>query len=62
MTPETPTAMEALITSITSLVTAAVGWVGQYVTAITSSPLLLIFVVTAFVGLGVGLIGRIIRL
>ena len=55
MNPETPTAMESLITSITSLVTAAVGWVGQYVTAITSNPLLLIFVVTAFVGLGVGL-------
>ena len=62
MSPETPTAMESLITSITSLVTAAVGWVGQYVTAITANPLLLIFVVTAFVGLGVGLISRIIRL
>ena len=62
MNPETPTAMEALISSITSLVTAAVGWVGQYVTAITANPLLLIFVVTAFVGLGVGLISRIIRL
>ena len=62
MNPETPTAMESLITSITSFVTAAVGWVGQYVTAITANPLLLIFVVTAFVGLGVGLISRIIRL
>ena len=41
MNPETPTAMESLI---------------------TSNPLLLIFVVTAFVGLGVGLISRIIRL
>lgn len=62
MNPETPTAMESLITTITSLVTAAVDWVGQYVTAITANPLLLIFVVTAFVGLGVGLISRIIRL
>ena len=62
MNPETPTAMEALITQITSLVTAAVGWIGQYVTAITANPLLLIFVVTAFVGLGVGLISRIIHL
>lgn len=62
MDPVTPTAMESLITQITSLVTAAVGWVGQYVTAITGNPLLLIFVVTAFVGLGVGLISRIIRL
>lgn len=62
MNPETPTAMEALITQITALVTAAVGWIGQYVTTITANPLLLIFVVTAFVGLGVGLISRIIHL
>jgi len=32
------------------------------VTAITSNELLLLFVVTAFVGLGIGLIKRIIRL
>lgn len=59
---DTPTAMETLIGNITSLVTAAVSWIGQYVTAITANPLLLIFVVTAFVGLGVGLISRIIHL
>lgn len=59
---DTPTAMETLIANITSLVSAAVGWIGQYVTAITGNPLLLIFVITAFVGLGVGLISRIIHL
>ena len=59
---DTPTAMETLIGNVTSLVTAAVGWIAQYVTAITANPLLLLFVITAFVGLGVGLISRIIHL
>lgn len=54
--------MEALITAITSLVTAATGWVTSFVTLITGQPLLLLFVVTGFVGLGVGLIKRIIKI
>lgn len=54
--------MDAIITAITSLVTGAVGWLGSYVTAITGQPLLLAFVLVSFVGLGVGLIKRIIRL
>lgn len=57
-----PMAMSAIITNITSVVTAATGWVGQYVTLITGQPLLLLFVITSFVGLGVGLIARLIRL
>lgn len=40
----------------------AVSWIGQYVTAIVSNPLLLFFVVFGFVGTGIGLIHRIIRL
>lgn len=47
---------------ITTLVTSAISWVGSFVGAITGSPLLLMFVVVAFVGLGVGLISRIIHL
>ena len=54
--------VSTILTDVGSLVTAAVGWIGQYTTAITNNPLLLIFVVTAFVGLGVGLISRIIKL
>lgn len=56
------TGMAAIIADITSLVTAVVGWVGQFVTTITGNPLLLIFVIVAFVGLGVGLIKRLIKL
>lgn len=54
--------MAAIIADITSLVTAAVSWIGSYVTVITGNPLLLIFVIVAFVGLGVGLIQRLIKL
>jgi hypothetical protein len=54
--------MSAIIADVNSLVTAAIGWVGDYVDAITGNPLILMFVIVAFVGLGVGLIRRLIRL
>lgn len=54
--------MAAILTNVTELVTAAISWIGLFVDCIVSQPLLLMFVVTAFVGLGVGLIKRIIRL
>lgn len=56
------TVMSTIITNIGSLVTGAVSWVGSFVTAITSNDLLLLFVICSFVGLGVGLIKRIIKL
>lgn len=54
--------MSALITSITSIVTAAFGWVTTAVSTITASgnELLLMAVVVPFVGLGVGLLRRLI--
>ena len=54
--------MAAILAEVTALVNAAVGWVGQFVTVITGQPLLLMFVIVAFVGLGVGLIKRLIRI
>lgn len=51
-----------VLSACTSVVTEAISWVSAMVTCITSNPLLLIFVVVAFVGLGVGLIRRIISL
>lgn len=54
--------MASLLAEVTALVNAAVGWVGQFVTVITGQPLLLMFVIVAFVGLGVGLIKRLIRI
>ena len=47
---------------VTSFVTSAISWVGSYVNLITGNPLLLMFVIVAFVGLGIGLIRRLIKL
>lgn len=58
----TAVTMTSILGDITSVVTAAIGWINSFVGAITGQPLLLLFVVVAFVGLGVGLIRRIIHL
>lgn len=54
--------MAALITNITSLVTAAVDWITSIVGCITASgnELLLLFVLFGFVGTGIGLVKRIL--
>ena len=54
--------LAAIISDIGSIVTGAVSWVGSFVGAITDNPLILMFVIVGFVGLGVGLIKRLIRL
>ena len=55
-------ALSNLNTDIGSMVTGAVSWITSYVGAVTSNPLILAFVIVAFVGLGVGLINRLIKL
>lgn len=62
MSKTDPITVSTLLGYVTSFVTSAVGWIGSFVGAITGSPLLLMFVLVAFVGLGVGLIGRLIHL
>lgn len=42
--------------------TAALGWVTDTAATMTNTPIILTFVVVAFVGLGVGLIRRMMRL
>lgn len=42
--------------------TQALTWVSNVAQTITSTPLILVFVLVAFVGLGVGLVRRMIRL
>lgn len=56
------TTMSGIITDVTAIVTASVGWVGQFLTVITENPLLLMFVIVPFVGLGIGLLKRLIKL
>lgn len=53
--------METLISNITSLVTAAGEWIVTYADIITGNPLLLAFTIVSFVGLGVGLIRRLLH-
>lgn len=53
--------MDALLTAIGSIFTAAIGWVGTVASTIASTPLLLMFVVIPMVGLGVGLFRRLLN-
>lgn len=58
---ETTITIATIVGNVTTLVTEAIKWVGSFVGVITSNPLLLMFVIVAFVGLGVGLIKRLVR-
>lgn len=50
-----------ILGNVTSFVSSAVSWVGSFVGAITENPLILTFVIVAFVGMGIGLIKRLVR-
>lgn len=51
-----------LLTSVGSIVTAAVGWMQQAGTAIAANPLALLFILLPLMGAGIGLFKRIINL
>ncbi len=50
--------VDAIITDVSAVVTAGVGYMGDAATAITSSPLLMFFTCISMVGLGLGLLKR----
>lgn len=54
----TTTTMTAMLSTITEVFTAAVGWVGTVADTITSTPLLMVGCVLGFIGVGVGLFKR----
>lgn len=54
--------MQTILSDVSLIVTSAISWVTEYVTVITDNPLILMFVIVAFVGLGVGLISRMLHL
>lgn len=54
--------VSTILSNVTAVVTEAVDWIGSYVGAITSNPLILTFVILSIAGMGVGLIRRLIRL
>lgn len=54
--------VSTVLTAVTAIVTEAINWISSYVGAIMDNPLILVFVVMSIVGLGVGLIRRMVRL
>ena len=58
-----PTPIEAILTSVGSVVTSAISWMGSFITSITASgnELLLLFIIVPLVGLGIGLLRRLIN-
>lgn len=54
--------MATLISDITSVFTAAIGWVGTVADTVAGEPLLLMGVIIGFVGLGVGLFRRLLNI
>lgn len=53
--------MATLIENITTIFTAAIGWVGTVAETVSGEPLLLMGVIIGFVGLGVGLFKRLLN-
>lgn len=55
--------LSSAISAITAVVTATVGWIGQYMGAITAAgnELLMIFFAMPLVGLGIGAIKRLVN-
>lgn len=50
--------MSGLISDVTSIFNAAIGWVGTVASTVSSTPILLIFCLIPLVGLGIGLFKR----
>lgn len=55
-----PTGIAALLSNITSVVTACVSWIGSYMGAVThaGNELLLVFFALPLVGMGIGALKR----
>lgn len=53
--------LSAILTDIGSIVTSAITWMTSFMTFITDNPLVLLMVLVPLVGLGVGLIARLLR-
>lgn len=52
--------MDAILTSVGTVFSQAIGWVGTVADIITSEPILLLFASLPLVGLGVGMFKRLI--
>ena len=53
--------MATLLSTITEVFTASIGWVGTVAETVASNPLLLVGVVLGFIGVGITLFSRPLR-
>lgn len=53
--------MATLLSTITEVFTASIGWVGTIAETVASNPLLLVGVVLGFIGVGITLFSRLLR-
>ena len=53
--------MAALLSTITEVFTAAVGWVGTVAETVASNPLLLVGIVMTCIGVGITLFSRLLK-
>ena len=58
----TLTGIPLILSKITEIITEAADWISSFIECILDNPLILIFVIIAFVGLGVGLLSRLMHL
>ena len=58
----TAATMATLLSTIGEVLNAAVGWIGVIANVVTSAPLFMIGVVIMFVGVGIGLVSRLLHL
>lgn len=56
--------MEAILLNVGQVVTAAISWMGSFLSVITAegNEILLLFIIIPVVGLGIGLLQRLINL
>lgn len=62
--------MAAILSAVTDIVTASIGWMGDFLGVVTATnaegafvnPLLILFVILPLVGLGIGLLKRLMNL
>lgn len=53
--------IDQILAAITSIITAALGWVGDVVDVIEANPILLFAVLIPFVGIGISLLRRLFK-
>ena len=54
--------MSDILTAITTILTAALGWVGQVVAVVTAQPLIMFFVVLGGIYIGINMLRKLLHI